>query len=85
MNPDIVKAQLEGGIAFGLGAALHGKITIAGGKVVQSNFHDYPQLKLSEMPEVGGHPDRQRRATRRRGRAGRAHRRPGRGQRPVPR
>jgi isoquinoline 1-oxidoreductase beta subunit len=52
VNPDIVKAQLEGGIAFGLGAALHGKITIAGGKVAQSNFHDYPQLKLSEMPEV---------------------------------
>ena len=52
VNPDIVRAQLEGGIAYGLGAALHGKITIAGGKVVQSNFHDYPQLKLSEMPAV---------------------------------
>jgi isoquinoline 1-oxidoreductase beta subunit len=52
VNPDIVKAQLEGGIAFGLGAALHGKISIAQGKVVQSNFHDYRQLKLSEMPGV---------------------------------
>jgi isoquinoline 1-oxidoreductase subunit beta len=52
VNPDIVKAQLEGGIAYGLGAALHGKITIAEGKIVQSNFHDYPQLKLSEMPAV---------------------------------
>jgi isoquinoline 1-oxidoreductase subunit beta len=51
-NPDIIAAQMEGGIAFGLTAALHGAITLKGGRVEQSNFHDYPLLKLNEMPEV---------------------------------
>ena len=50
INPDIVRSQIEGGIAFGLGVALHGLITLQNGRVEQSNFHDYPQLRLQEMP-----------------------------------
>ena len=50
VNPDIVRSQIEGGIAFGLGVALHGRITLHEGQVEQSNFHDYPQLRMPEMP-----------------------------------
>ena len=52
VNPDGLKAQMEGGIAFGLSAALHGEITIAEGRVRQTNFHDYPVLRMDEMPHV---------------------------------
>ncbi|MCU0934803.1 MAG: xanthine dehydrogenase family protein molybdopterin-binding subunit [Gammaproteobacteria bacterium] len=52
VNPDIVRAQMEGGIGFGLAAALHGAITLADGVVEQSNFHDYPVLRFGEMPEI---------------------------------
>lgn len=52
VNPDTVKAQMEGGIIFGLTAALFGKITLKNGAVEQSNFHDYPLLRLSETPEL---------------------------------
>jgi len=52
VNPAIVRAQMEGGIVFGLSAALFGEITIEGGRVVQSNFHDYPVLRMSEAPRV---------------------------------
>ncbi|HEU4326805.1 MAG TPA: molybdopterin cofactor-binding domain-containing protein, partial [Roseiflexaceae bacterium] len=52
VNPDGVEAQIEGAIAFGLTAALKGAITVAGGRVEQSNFHDYPLLRLPEMPRV---------------------------------
>jgi isoquinoline 1-oxidoreductase beta subunit len=55
VNPDIVAAQVESAIVFGLTAALHGEITIDGGKVVQSNFHDYPLLRMREMPVVEVH------------------------------
>ena len=55
VNPDTVAAQIEGGIAFGLSAALHSQITLKGGRVVQSNFHDYGVLRLNEMPEVEVH------------------------------
>ncbi|MBT8140604.1 MAG: molybdopterin-dependent oxidoreductase [Gammaproteobacteria bacterium] len=50
IDPDGVKAQLEGGILFGLNAALYGKIDIEDGQVMQSNFHDYPTLRMSECP-----------------------------------
>ncbi len=52
INPDIVRDQMEGGIVFGLTAALHGEITLDAGVVKQSNFHDYPMLRHNEMPEI---------------------------------
>jgi isoquinoline 1-oxidoreductase beta subunit len=55
INPDIVRAQMEGGIGFGLTAALHGAITLKNGSVEQSNFHDYPLLRIHEMPQVEVH------------------------------
>jgi isoquinoline 1-oxidoreductase beta subunit len=55
VNPDIVQSQMEGGIGFGLSAALHGKITLKDGVVEQSNFHDYPLLRINEMPAVEVH------------------------------
>jgi isoquinoline 1-oxidoreductase beta subunit len=55
VNPDGVQSQMEGGIVFGLTAALHGEITLERGRVQQSNFHDYPMLRLRDMPEVDVH------------------------------
>jgi isoquinoline 1-oxidoreductase beta subunit len=55
VNPDIIVAQMESGIVFGLSAALYGEITLKNGRVEQSNFHDYPVLRISEMPQVEVH------------------------------
>jgi isoquinoline 1-oxidoreductase beta subunit len=55
VNPDLIAAQMEGAIAFGLSAALKGEITIEHGRVVQANFKDYPILTLAEMPRVEVH------------------------------
>jgi len=55
VNPDNVRAQMEGGIGFGLSAALYGAITLKDGVVEQSNFHDYPVLRINEMPRVDVH------------------------------
>lgn len=55
VNPDTVEAQMEGGIVYGLTAALKGEITIKDGRVEQSNFHDYPLLRIDEMPAVEVH------------------------------
>ncbi len=52
IHPDSAAAQIEGSIVFGLSAALFGEITIENGRVVQSNFHDYPVLKLAETPGI---------------------------------
>jgi isoquinoline 1-oxidoreductase beta subunit len=52
VNPDGVRAQMEGGIVYGLTAALYGEITIEKGKVRQSNFHDYRMLRMNEAPEI---------------------------------
>lgn len=52
INPDVIRAQMEGGIGFGLSAALHGAITLKDGRVEQSNFHDYMPLRINEMPKV---------------------------------
>ena len=46
---------MEGGIVFGLSAALYGQITLKDGRVQQRNFHDYPVLRIDEMPEVEVH------------------------------
>ena len=55
INPDVIKAQMEGGIGYGLTATLHGAITLDGGRVQQSNFHDYVPLRINEMPEIEVH------------------------------
>jgi isoquinoline 1-oxidoreductase beta subunit len=55
LNPAGVAAQMEGGIVYGLSAALHSEITLRGGRVQQSNFHDYPPLRLHEAPVVEVH------------------------------
>ncbi len=55
INPDIVEAQIEGSIVYGLTAALKGEITLANGRVQQSNFHDYALLRLDEMPIIEIH------------------------------
>ncbi|HJQ58533.1 MAG TPA: molybdopterin cofactor-binding domain-containing protein [Vineibacter sp.] len=52
VNPEIVKAQMESGIAYGLTAALYGEITIKNGEVEQDQFAEYPMLRLPEMPEI---------------------------------
>jgi isoquinoline 1-oxidoreductase beta subunit len=50
VHPDNIMAQLEGGMVYGLTAALRGEITLRNGAVTQSNFNDYPMLTLAEMP-----------------------------------
>jgi isoquinoline 1-oxidoreductase beta subunit len=55
MNPAGVSAQVESAIVFGLSAALYGKITLKEGRVEQSNFDDYPVLRLDEMPKIEVH------------------------------
>jgi isoquinoline 1-oxidoreductase subunit beta len=55
VNPDIVRAQMEGAIAFGLGAALFGRIDIDKGRVVTTNFDRYRVLRHNEMPDVDVH------------------------------
>jgi isoquinoline 1-oxidoreductase subunit beta len=52
VNPDTVKAQMEGGIIFGITAALFGEITIKDGRVEQNNFNDYRMLRIDEAPMV---------------------------------
>ncbi|MEM1307218.1 MAG: molybdopterin cofactor-binding domain-containing protein, partial [Pseudomonadota bacterium] len=53
--PDIVRAQIEGGVGFGLGAAMRNKITMTNGKVDQKNFPDYEPLRMADMPNVEVH------------------------------
>jgi isoquinoline 1-oxidoreductase beta subunit len=55
VNPDIVAAQMEGGIIFGLAAALKGEITLARGRVQQRNFNDYQLLRMNEAPAIEVH------------------------------
>ena len=55
INPEIIRRQIEGGIAFGLSAALYGRITVADGLVQQRNFDDYPVLRMHQMPRVDVH------------------------------
>ncbi len=53
VNPDVIRAQMESGIVYGLTAAMYGAITLKDGVVEQSNFHDYMPLRMNEMPRVG--------------------------------
>jgi len=55
VNPDVIRAQMEGGMGFGLSAALTGKVTLKEGRVEQSNFHDYTVLVINQMPTVEVH------------------------------
>ena len=55
VNPAGVEAQIQSGVVFGLTAALYGEITLKAGRVEQSNFHDYPMLRIHEMPAVEVH------------------------------
>ena len=55
VNPDVIAAQMEGGIGFGLGAALYGAITLKDGQVEQSNFDGYQVLRIDDMPKVEVH------------------------------
>ncbi|WP_439547440.1 molybdopterin cofactor-binding domain-containing protein [Sandarakinorhabdus sp.] len=52
INPDTVVAQIEGGIIFGLSAALFGRISFQGGRVEQDNFHAYPLVTMADCPEI---------------------------------
>ncbi|MCX7054873.1 MAG: xanthine dehydrogenase family protein molybdopterin-binding subunit [Proteobacteria bacterium] len=55
VNPDVIHRQVEGAIAYGLSAAMYEKITFKNGRVEQSNFNDYPMLRIDEMPKVEVH------------------------------
>ena len=55
INPDIIAAQMEGGIGFGLGAVLYGTITLKDGRIEQDNFDSYRVLRMNEMPKVEVH------------------------------
>jgi isoquinoline 1-oxidoreductase beta subunit len=55
VNPDTVIAQVEGGVLFGLAAALYGDITVERGRVQQANFNDYRVLRINEAPPVEVH------------------------------
>lgn len=52
MNPDTIRAQMEGSIVYGLSAALYGEITIKAGRVQQRNFNDAKVMRINEMPAV---------------------------------
>jgi len=55
VSPDGTKAQVESGIIYGLSAALYGEITIQSGAVIQSNFHDYASVRMSNAPVIETH------------------------------
>ncbi len=62
VNPDTIVAQLEGGLIFGLTAALYGEITIDRGRVQQSNFNDYRMLRIDQAPKIEVHVVKSREA-----------------------
>jgi isoquinoline 1-oxidoreductase subunit beta len=55
VNPDTIAAQLQGGLIFGLTAALYGEVVIAKGRVLQSNFNDYRMLRIDQVPKIDVH------------------------------
>jgi isoquinoline 1-oxidoreductase beta subunit len=52
VNPQQIEAQVEGSFVYGLGAALYQECTVKDGRIVETNFHEYPSLKLADMPKV---------------------------------
>ena len=55
VNPGIIEAQGHSGVVFGMSAALYGELTFSNGRLEQSNFHDYPVLRINECPEIEVH------------------------------
>jgi isoquinoline 1-oxidoreductase beta subunit len=55
VNPDTIVAQLQGGLIFGLTAALYGEVTIDKGRIQQSNFNDYRMLRIDQVPNIEVH------------------------------
>jgi isoquinoline 1-oxidoreductase beta subunit len=55
VNPEAIRAQMQSGVAFGLGAVCHSKLTLKEGRVQESNYHDYVVLRMNEMPRVETH------------------------------
>jgi len=55
INPDVIAAQMEGGIGFGLGAVMFSAITLKNGRVEQDNFNNFRVLRINEMPKVEVH------------------------------
>src|SRR2546425_5442540 len=55
VNPDIVKAQIESGVVYGISHALWGEVTLKNGRVEQSNFHNYRVLRMNEAPRIDVH------------------------------
>jgi isoquinoline 1-oxidoreductase subunit beta len=58
VNPDIVRAQIESGVVYGISGALWGEVTLKNGRVEQSNFHNYRVLRMNEAPPIEVHPVR---------------------------
>ena len=52
VNPEQIAAQVEGSVAYGLTAVMYGQNTVKDGRMVETNFHDYPILRLAEFPKV---------------------------------
>jgi isoquinoline 1-oxidoreductase subunit beta len=52
VNPDVIRAQMQGGIGFGLGHVLFAEVTIDAGRPLQGNFDTYRSLRIDEMPEI---------------------------------
>jgi isoquinoline 1-oxidoreductase beta subunit len=52
INPNIIRQQIEGGLVYGISAALYGRVTVKDGRIEQTNFHDYRVLRMNEMPEI---------------------------------
>jgi isoquinoline 1-oxidoreductase beta subunit len=55
VNPDIVRAQIESGVIFGVSAVLYGRLTVARGRIEQGNFDTYPILRMHEAPRIDVH------------------------------
>src|SRR6267142_1484428 len=55
VNPGIIEAQAHSGVVFGMQAALYGELTFSNGRLNESNFHDYPMVRMNECPVIEAH------------------------------